>query len=241
VALGAADKLHCYAATLYIFDHFVANELVLGVSLAAGNLFGWGFGVTAGLCGIFQALRADDDLLAKRWHAHAGGIVPGYACAFSTLKRFLEYGFMLTENALFLLFLFGMTSSFPSAQPVSPSSDVLSSIDVAVVAIVTVAMTVLEVRRAGQSKKSSSSGASPDLREASAVFTKRPATSPRRARSPGRNLQLAKLASSPGCRLPAGRLQEPRKSGGTPRMQTARKSTGAARTEKRKPSPKARA
>lgn len=61
VAMGKADTLHCNAATIYVFDHFIANQFVLGVGFTSA--FGFGFIATSVLCGVFQALRADGDLV----------------------------------------------------------------------------------------------------------------------------------------------------------------------------------
>lgn len=105
VALGSSDALHCYAAMLYVFDHVVINEFVLGVSLR-GSAFAWGFAASSLLCGVFQFLRADGDKHAKLLHRRCVG-------RFMRLEVFvyvLELGFMITENLLFFVFLLGMTA-----------------------------------------------------------------------------------------------------------------------------------
>lgn len=105
VALGKRDALHCYAAMIYVADHFLVNQLVLGVPLSSP--YGWGFVVTSGLCGLCQFLRADGDKAARVVHARVVGSKR------MSLDRFcyvLELGFMFFENALFFVFLFGMTS-----------------------------------------------------------------------------------------------------------------------------------
>ena len=47
VALGSTDALHCYAATAYVVDHFIANQWVLGVPVSSG--YGGGFVVAAAM------------------------------------------------------------------------------------------------------------------------------------------------------------------------------------------------
>lgn len=105
VAMGSTDALHCYAAMLYVFDHVVANE-IMGVPLTSP--FGLAFAVTSFLCGTCQSLRASDDLVAKRLHAR---IFRGSTrLSLPSFLHLLEIGFMVNENALFLIFLLGMTS-----------------------------------------------------------------------------------------------------------------------------------
>ena len=93
-------------------DHFLANELVLGVPLFSP--FGLSFAVLSLLCGAFQFLRAEDDRAARAFYARAtaGSTKKGLTPAVSekAFLRILEYGFALTENALFFAFLTGMTS-----------------------------------------------------------------------------------------------------------------------------------
>jgi hypothetical protein len=106
VALGRRDALHCYAATIYVADHFLANQFVLDVPLSSP--YGCGFIVASVLCGVCQYLRADDDQMARRLYARLdmkrGGVSLG------SFTYFLEVGFMLFENLLFFIFLVGMTS-----------------------------------------------------------------------------------------------------------------------------------
>ena len=111
VALGAADALHCYMAMVYVFDHVIANELVLGVPLSSP--WGLGFAVSSFLCGVCQFLRAWDDRYARKIYAHATDGSRKHRrklMSFGTFVHALECGFMLFENALFFIFLFGMTS-----------------------------------------------------------------------------------------------------------------------------------
>jgi len=105
VALGSTDALHCYAAILYVADHVVANEFVLGVKLTSP--FGIGFVIISLLCGIFQLLRAENDKYGRLFYMK---VIGSRWLSFAVFKWALEVGFMLTENALFLVFLFGMTS-----------------------------------------------------------------------------------------------------------------------------------
>jgi len=106
VALGSTDALHCYAAMLYVADHVLANELILGVPLTSA--YGAGFAVSSSLCGACQFLRAKDDLYAKRLYVRA--LARSQLLSYETFVYILESGFMLFENALFFIFLFGMTS-----------------------------------------------------------------------------------------------------------------------------------
>ena len=69
VALGSTDALHCYAATAYVVDHFIANQWVLGVPVSSG--YGGGFVVATLCCGVCQYSRAKDDLIARKLHARA--------------------------------------------------------------------------------------------------------------------------------------------------------------------------
>ena len=105
VALGSADALHCYSAIIYVADHYLANQFVLGVHLLSP--FGLGFILTSMCCGLFQFLRADNDLFARKLHARAVG---KERMSLNTFTYILEWGFMIFENALFIIFLFGMTS-----------------------------------------------------------------------------------------------------------------------------------
>ena len=105
VALGRTDALHCYAAMIYVVDHAVAYEFFLGVGLFTTN-YGLGFVTTSMLCGLCQFLRANDDHAAKIVHTR----LIGNWMSLKTLIHVLELGFMLFENALFFVFLFGMTS-----------------------------------------------------------------------------------------------------------------------------------
>mmetsp|Transcript_31339 Transcript_31339/g.81868 ORF Transcript_31339/g.81868 Transcript_31339/m.81868 type:complete len:237 (-) Transcript_31339:266-976(-) len=107
VALGTADALHCYTAMVYVFDHVLANEFLLGVS-SLFNPYGLGFLMTSGLCGVCQFLRAWDDKYAKRLFVRT--LARSQVLSFDTFVWCLEAGFMLFENALFIIFLFGMTS-----------------------------------------------------------------------------------------------------------------------------------
>ena len=107
VAMGSRDQLHCYAAMLYVVaDHWVANEFVLGVPTFSP--FGLGFIVSTLLCGSCQSLRADDDRLSRQLYVRSGA----QRCftSFASFAWWIELGFMLNEMALFLIFLFGMTS-----------------------------------------------------------------------------------------------------------------------------------
>ena len=105
VALGAADALHCYSAMIYVFDHVLANQYLLGVGLLSPN--GLGFAVSSSLCGVCQFLRAEDNRAARVLYVRALG---SKRMSFTSFIWLLELVFMLTENALFFIFLFGMTS-----------------------------------------------------------------------------------------------------------------------------------
>ena len=106
VALGRRDALHCYAAMIYVADHFFANQFVLDVPLSSP--YGYGFVAASALCGICQYLRAEDDKMARRLYAKLGMMRGGVSL--SSFTYFLEVGFMLFENLLFFVFLVGMTS-----------------------------------------------------------------------------------------------------------------------------------
>ena len=89
---------------LYVADHAIANEFVLGVPWSSP--FGLGFIVTSTLCGVCQSLRADKDYLSKKlWARYIGKRMK-----FASFAYAVEMLFMLTEHGLFLVFLFGMTS-----------------------------------------------------------------------------------------------------------------------------------
>lgn len=182
VAMGSADALHCYSASLYVFDHWIANEFNLNVPLTSA--YGAGFAVTASLCGVFQALRADDDRLARRVHARAGGFRGG---SFDGFKRLLEVGFMLTENALFFIFLFGMSSGLPAADASASSTanapPLIAPIDMAVVVAIVAVFTAVGLRRAP-----SAAGNEPTAGRLAAKVPDEPAprSTMRRARSPAR-------------------------------------------------------
>ena len=156
VALGAADYIHCYSAMIYVFDHWIANEFILGVPLLSP--YGICFAVTASVCGVFQFLRADNDLFARKLHTRTGMS----SKSFATFKSILEIGFMLTENLLFFIFLFGMTSgvtpeSFALAAKVTPptkdedaggaSSPPPTMMDAFVVSLIIAAVAALWLRR----------------------------------------------------------------------------------------------
>ena len=114
VALGQSDALHCYSAIVYVADHFLANQFVLGVPLAS-NAFGVGFVATAVPCGVCQYLRADGDLAARKLHARATGSVK--APSLAAFLYLLEIVFMVFEFALFGVFLVGMTSGLQVEEP----------------------------------------------------------------------------------------------------------------------------
>ena len=116
VALGSTDALHCYAAMAYVADHFLANQYVLGVPIT--SYFGGGFVVASLCCGAFQFSRANDDLVARKLYLHAG---LGRHLRLATFTHVLECGFMLSENILFLIFLFGLTSGV-TVRPVATAS-----------------------------------------------------------------------------------------------------------------------
>lgn len=105
VALGAKDALHCYGAMLYVFDHIIAYIYALGIE--PWSPWCVSFAVTSGLCGVMQALRADGDRAAKLLFARLTGAgsrrLPSFLWA-------IEVAFMILENALFFVFLFGMCS-----------------------------------------------------------------------------------------------------------------------------------
>ena len=127
VAMGSADALHCYSAMVYVFDHFVANEFILGVPLLGA--FGGGFAVTSMACGIFQFLRANDDAASRRLYSHCTFGVP----TFEWFAYILEVGFMLTENLLFFVFLFGMASGITVERPQLTDAPLsLTSVDITV-------------------------------------------------------------------------------------------------------------
>ena len=107
VALGSTDALHCYAAMLYVADHVLANELLLGVPLTTA--YGASFASATFLCGVCQYLRAEDDYAAKRVYVRCFER-PKPLLSFSAFVWLLELGFMVFENALFFIFLFGMCS-----------------------------------------------------------------------------------------------------------------------------------
>ena len=99
---------------LYVFDHAIANLFVLGITFT--NPFGLGFAATSGLCAICQFLRADGDERARRLHVRA----IGKRMRLETFLWLLEVNFMLWENALFFVFLFGMTDAIrPPPVPLS--------------------------------------------------------------------------------------------------------------------------
>lgn len=179
VAMGAADALHCYSAMIYVFDHFVANEFVLGVSLRSP--YGWGFALSSAVCGVFQALRADDDALAKRLHSKSGLA----ASVWPPLKRVLEYGFMLTENALFFIFLIGMTSGITIAggQP-APLAKVLTPMDGAVAVGIVAAVCVLEVRCARTAAITAPPVEAAPNRASTSISKRRQARSPAKVSQP---------------------------------------------------------
>ena len=106
VANGPLDSLHCLTATIYVVDHAIALEYVLGVGLFT-SVYGVAFAVTATLCGAFQNLRSNDDHYARLLYVKFFG---SRLLSFQTYIYILEVGFMVTENALFFIFLFGMTS-----------------------------------------------------------------------------------------------------------------------------------
>lgn len=103
VALGAADKLHCYAAMLYVFDHVIADVFVLGVS----NAYLVAFVAASAFCGVCQLLRTDGDRRARQLYVRAFG---ARRLSLATFLYVLELAFMASENALFLIFLVGMNS-----------------------------------------------------------------------------------------------------------------------------------
>ena len=204
VAMGSADALHCYSAMLYVLDHWFANELLLSVPLTSA--YGAGFAVTASLCGVFQFLRADDDLMAKR--VHARGWAGGHSVSFDRFKRTLEVGFMLTENLLFFIFLFGMSSALPhTPAATSQRAPLMTRVDWLVVVAIVIVFTALELGRA----RSMAHAAAP-----SATTTKRqPVSSPARTRSPRARQATTKPASqhksSRGTGSPAPRPARPRR------------------------------
>ena len=183
VAMGNADALHCYSAMVYVFDHFVANELFLGISLR--HPLGCAFALTSGLCGVFQALRADGDKLARQLHAARGRGLPFGLGRFDAFQLLLEYGFMLTENALFLIFLVGMSSGLSATQQFVPTSMALTTADGVIVLGIVAAVTVVEVHRARSAKAVPSQSKKAGIAAPSAAPAER-RVSRRTARSPAR-------------------------------------------------------
>jgi hypothetical protein len=117
VAMGREDALHCYAAMLYVADHAIANQFILGVPLT--SFYGAGLAVTSVMCGICQGLRADDDHLSRRLYARMG---IKKRMPLSTFVWLLEIGFMFWENAIFFVFLIGMSSGVHIVDPTPPST-----------------------------------------------------------------------------------------------------------------------
>ena len=107
VSLGRRDALHCYAAMIYVADHFLANQFVLDVPLSSP--YGSGFVVASMLCGICQFLRAEDDKAARKLYGLLG-LGNRLGVSLGGFTYILELGFMFFENVLFLIFLFGMTN-----------------------------------------------------------------------------------------------------------------------------------
>ena len=106
VALGQQDALHCYAALLYVADHAFALQFVLGVDVFT-SAYGCSFLLCTALCGLCQFLRADGDRAARIVYLR---FLSSKMLSFATFTYILEFGFMAFENALFLVFLCGMTS-----------------------------------------------------------------------------------------------------------------------------------
>ena len=107
VALGRRDALHCYAAMIYVADHFLANQFILDVPFSSP--YGAGFVATSISCGLCQFLRAEEDKTARQVYTWLG-IAKRSGVSLGSFIYVLELGFMLFENLLFLVFLFGMTS-----------------------------------------------------------------------------------------------------------------------------------
>ena len=106
VPLGALDKYHSFAAMIYVAYHAVVLQCVLGVYVLT-TAYGLGFTLTSILCGVCQYLRTDDDRPARLLYTRFIGTK---RVKFSTVTNMLEVGFMVMENALFFIFLFGMCS-----------------------------------------------------------------------------------------------------------------------------------
>ena len=87
---------------------------MLGVPLSSP--YGLGFAVNSFLCGVCQLLRADNDRLSRRLYVRAGRLF-SERLAFARFAWAIEVGFMATENALFFVFLFGMTSGLAVGSP----------------------------------------------------------------------------------------------------------------------------
>ena len=130
--------------------------------------------------------------------------------SFATFKSILEIGFMLTENLLFFIFLFGMTSgvtpeSFALAAKVTPpakdddaggaSSPPPTMMDAFVVSLIIAAVAALWLRRgnlgaaapaAEATKAKKTPAAKPKTKTPAAKARPRTATTGRAARSPAR-------------------------------------------------------
>jgi len=106
VAMGNDDALHCYGAIVYVADHFLVNELIFNHSWATP--LGWGFMLSASICGVFQALRTENDALGRKLYARYLG--SNKRLSLKGFIRINEYGFAIFENLLFVVFLGGLTS-----------------------------------------------------------------------------------------------------------------------------------
>ena len=115
LALGTKDRIHGYGATVYISFHYLAYIWIFGVDLFS-NPWGLAFVLCANLCALCQVLRVDENRLATRvweegvrgWKRFGGeGKVAG-GFGFQRFVYGIELMFMASENALFLVFLFGM-------------------------------------------------------------------------------------------------------------------------------------
>jgi hypothetical protein len=109
VAMGSADELHAYAAMIYVANHVVANQYVLGVGVT--SVYGFGYIATAAACGLCQFLRKDKDRFSRLLYLRMGRVVGALQLRFTAFTWLIELCFMITEHGLFLIFLVGMTSA----------------------------------------------------------------------------------------------------------------------------------
>jgi len=110
VAMGQRDTIHCIGASIYIVYHILAYEWVLGVDCFTGsNLYGLGLMLNLGMCGTCQYLRMNDNRVARALYESLAWKSPAQV-RYSSFLYGIELLFAFSENALFFIFLLGMTS-----------------------------------------------------------------------------------------------------------------------------------